>query len=120
MTKTITISGVELIKSGLTGAGTPWELWKITDENGEKYSTFDKKYCDMLGQTVEVTYEEKRVEGRKTGQFFTNRTIIEKASLAVVQGFKDGAAKAKQPQSPAVKEIMDKLDEILRILRPPL
>lgn len=65
MKKTITISKVEKIKEGFSNkTGRKWELFRITDEEGETYSTFSNAYNNMIGQKVEIEYEIKN--GYKT------------------------------------------------------
>lgn len=66
MKKTITISKVEKIKEGFSNkTGRKWELFRITDEEGETYSTFSNAYNNMIGQKVEIEYEITERNGYK-------------------------------------------------------
>jgi len=65
-------------------------LVKLLADDGQMYSTF-KPLQYPLGESISISYEEV-VSGRNK-QFKQNR-LVDKASPAVVQGFKDGAARA--------------------------
>lgn len=69
-------------------------MYSLLDENANKYTTFDTKYVNMVGQKVDIEYNEEQVAGKKEGQVFTNRTITEKpASKGMADSFR---AKAQE------------------------
>jgi len=87
----ITIKAVE-VKQGKTKAGRPWEMYKIQDQNGNKYSFFTTKvdgsdtkafktWKDLnvnIGQSVGVLFKEEEKEFELNGQVkqYTQRTIV--------------------------------------------
>lgn len=78
MKKQIVINEVQEIKSG-EGKRGKWHLYKVVSEEGDEFTTFEGKYTEMVGSAVEIEYSEEKVKGKKEGQWFTNRTIVEKA-----------------------------------------
>ena len=143
-TKQIIIDGVEFVKSGITG-NRKWNMYRITDENGEKYTAFDSKYTTMLGNQVTIDYEETEGAERKDGTHFINRTIVEKpASKAMVESLQAKAGMVIKTtkdipydgiQLPAneakvlemlgwledyVKKMDKKLDAIIENMNPPI
>lgn len=119
--KQIIIDGVELIKSGNTN-GRNWSMYRMKDENGMEYTTFDAKYINMLGNQITIEYEEKSVSGKKEGQVFTNRTIIEpKAKPETINALRAGAGlppKEVGVMMPNdIQSLHQKVDEILKMVK---
>jgi len=77
MRKAITILKVEKIKEGFSNkTGRKWELFRITDDEGETYSTFSNAYNNMIGQKVEIENEIKETE--KNGNIYRNKAIVDR------------------------------------------
>ena len=74
MKKKIYISACDFVKSGVKD-GRKWSLYKVIDQGGIQYSTFDVKYAGLVGQEIEVEIREEEVE--RNGRTYLNRTIIE-------------------------------------------
>ena len=70
MKKEIEIADVIEKKKGST-KGRKWTLWEVVDGNGDKYTTFDGKYLELIGTIVEIEYKEEQ-NGK-----YVNRTILE-------------------------------------------
>lgn len=54
--KSITVASAELKKSGVTN-GKAWTIYKIVDQDGKKYTTFEKELA-QLGVPAHIFYEE--------------------------------------------------------------
>lgn len=88
--KKIVVSLNEDVKSGVSQSGRAWTLSKVTDQDGDTYTTFNGgRY--PIGVFMAVNYEEES-NGR-----FVNRKLIE-----------DNKAKA----FPVQKPVPDKLAEL--------
>lgn len=100
MEKQIIVSKVEQIKSGITN-GRAWILYRVTDQNGLTYSTFDATFNGKMGQTVFIDVEE--VPGNKinpkTGQPYINRRIV-----------------PEKKANPDIQRLEEKIDKILSIV----
>ena len=74
----IFISACQPVKSGVKN-GKNWTLYTILDPKGVRYSTFEAKYVGMVGQDIEVDVQESpsKTVNPKTGEPYTNRTIVE-------------------------------------------
>ena len=120
MTK-IYIAACEKIKEGFGSGGKRWELYRITDQTGKKYSTFDGKYMGLVEQEVEVDIETKTTE--KNGKTYTNHTIVEKKSFKGTDVSKDIAAiktrlAAKFGEIEAIEDsLQDQINKINAILK---
>lgn len=59
-TSTIVITDVET-KEGTSAAGKPWKMFKLVDQGGNRYATFDgglgQQAFAAKGQQVEISYE---------------------------------------------------------------
>lgn len=125
--KTITITDVQFVKEG-TGKGGQWYLYNVVDDQGGKYSTFDGgHYQELIGQTVEINYEETRKANSK-GQEIIYKNLIEKpASKAVVEKFRASATQINTPSlipaaktwnppanEPAVKSQLDRIEDMVK------
>lgn len=64
----VIIGPAEIIKSGVSQkTGKPWTLYKVPvdDQEVKTFTTFDAKYKDLAGQSVQVSLE-KEVNGKFT------------------------------------------------------
>lgn len=111
MKKTITVKSVEFLKSGerQNGKGV-WKLFKIVDENNQKYSCFDETVMEKIGQSWLVDiFEETKVSA--SGRDFVSRKI----TAFVSQEQKSGSDRldALEARVKALEEKMNaKADEI--------
>lgn len=69
--KNITVASAELKKQGTTN-GKNWSIYKITDQNGLRYSTFEKQ-LSQIGISARVWYDEEQRDYQ--GKPYTARTI---------------------------------------------
>lgn len=104
MSKTtqITVTDFKQVHQGVTSDNRPWTMYNVIASDGKRYTTFQDKYRDAVGKTIQIEYEEKPSTkvNPKTGQpYAPNLTIIEPK---------------KQPtQSGIPPQIMEKLFEKL-------
>lgn len=74
--KSITVQSAQSKKKGVTN-GKAWEIFKIVDQDGVKYDTFEKQLA-QLGITARISYDEKERDWEKSpGKIIkvTDRTI---------------------------------------------
>jgi len=91
MKKTITINDVKTLKSGVSN-GRNWTLYAVIDENGNKYTTFNGKYLDMIGKRVEIEYEasEREYNGKKyTDYKIVNKNVDSKEETEILNLLKE-------------------------------
>lgn len=104
MIKKVFIKSVEKIREGEKD-GRRWEMFRVKDENGIEYISFNPQDLKAIGREVEreVITEEKF----KNGRMYINRTL------------KPVSQKAKEKNEiiEGQKKILEKLDEILDRLR---
>jgi hypothetical protein len=71
---TITIAGKELISKGTKPkSGEPWTLWKVTDTNGKKHSTFLEGI--EIGETYQFIQELKPFVSKKDGKTYQSSNL---------------------------------------------
>ena len=70
--KKFTINSVEKIKEGEKN-GRKWEMFRVKDDQGIEYTSFDSKDQEQIGKEVEKEVEER--ESFRDGQRYFNRTI---------------------------------------------
>lgn len=64
-----TIEKVEPIKSGTSGTGKPWTLYRVT-AGGQTYTTFEKDWQKSVGQERTIEYESV-----KNGAYLNKRIV---------------------------------------------
>ena len=65
MNKKIYITSVTEGKKGINKFGKPWQMYLVTDQQGNRYSTFEGRYSTLIDQEVDVIVEEKIIGDKK-------------------------------------------------------
>lgn len=99
----MTIQSCEFVKDGQKD-GRMWQLFRVIDTDGKKYTTFNGVYPELVGKTVEaeVTNQASKNVNPKTGKPYMDYLLGEPVQKRPEASF---------PQSPAMFE------EILRLVR---
>jgi predicted ArsR family transcriptional regulator len=110
MKKTIQIVKVEKVKEGISQkTGRPYQIFRITDSEGESYSAFSNAYQNMVGQRVEIDYEIKETE--KNGVIYKNKTIIDRTKSRTEEKL-DKIIDCLKVINENIKKLEKKLDKI--------
>jgi len=86
MNKDITVKSAELKKEGETN-GKTWKLFKIEDQDGDKYTSFDEDLA-QIGKQVNIQFtEEQKTFTNSDGQevTYTARTIKSVRSMGSME-----------------------------------
>lgn len=76
MIKSGTIKEVREIKSGVSGTGRTWTLYRVTFTDGFECTTFDNYYSE--GQDVNLSVEKEIKQGRNGAKFENYRIVPSK------------------------------------------
>jgi hypothetical protein len=113
------------LKAGTTN-GKKWEKGLVeleTDTEVAKFSTFDKKFIDLIGVRDTFDYEEKEYQGKKFYNIYTKKEVkqpttpqhkepMEHKNDSIVVGNKDTLFEAVKLLHSALKSCNDALDII--------
>ena len=99
------INSVKQLRSGssnINGKTVPWTLYEVII-NGQPFKTFEGAFANMVGQSGNYEYETKSRESN--GKTYTDNMLSN--------------LNKKPSLGPALKEINDKLDRILKAVENP-